>query len=157
IAEKDVNLDYALLLGEKLSSLGADVEYTRMDDDSVSLDKRYEMAVSSGRIFISLHCDSLPHSSTVDNPIGISLHANSRHSADLASFIGPYFESNNITVNYVDDKSNLYMTKPRNTYSLLIENQFVSSPDSFELLTNDEYMNNFTDLLCTALCNFFAG
>ena len=157
IAEKDVNLDYALLLGEKLSSLGADVEYTRMNDDSVSLDKRYEMAVSSGRIFISLHCDSLPHSSTVDNPIGISLHANSRHSADLASFIGPYFESNNITVNYVDDKSNLYMTKSRNTYSLLIENQFVSSPDSFELLTNDEYMNNFTDLLCTALCNFFAG
>ena len=153
ITEKDINLEYTLLLGEKLSSLGANVEYTRTDDENMSLDERYNMASVSNAFFVSLHSDSISASSVNNSVNGISLHTNSRHSAQFADFISQNF--NDISVNYIDDNSDLYMTKPKNTYAILIENQFVCSPESFELLLSDEYKTTFINSLSDAFCDFF--
>ncbi len=154
ITEKDINIDYTLLLGEKLSALGADVKYTRTDDSDIPLDKRYNMAASSNTVFISLHSDSISAASANNSVSGISLHTNNHHSYRLADFISQHM--NDIPVNYVSKSSNLYMTKPKNTYAVLIENQFVCSPDSLELLLSDEYKTAFINSLSNAFCDFFA-
>jgi len=154
IYEKDINLDYTLALGEKLSALGADVKYTRTEDADISLDERYKMALGTNGVFISIHNDSISNSSVSTNMSGVSLHVNNRHSSLLADCIAD--NMGDIPVNYISLNSNLYMAKPKNSYSILIENQFVSSPSSLELLLSEEYKSHFIDLLSNALCNFFA-
>lgn len=154
ILEKDINLDYTLALGEKLSALGAEVKYTRTEDTDISLDERYNMTFGVNGVFISIHSDSISNSSVNTNMSGVSLHVNNRHSDLLADFI--FDNVGDIPANYISHNSNLYMAKPKNLYSILIENQFVSSPPSLELLLSEEYKARFIDSLSNALCKFFA-
>jgi N-acetylmuramoyl-L-alanine amidase len=59
VQEKDVNLQLALLLRERLAQeLGVDVVLTRSEDELVSFDERVETANTAGaQLFISLHCN----------------------------------------------------------------------------------------------------
>jgi N-acetylmuramoyl-L-alanine amidase len=60
--EKDITLRIALKLGKLLQQRMKDVKvvYTRKDDRFVELDRRGQMAnESDGRLFISIHCNSL--------------------------------------------------------------------------------------------------
>jgi N-acetylmuramoyl-L-alanine amidase len=63
VMEKDVNLEVARLLSERLvEELGVEVFMTRMEDELVPLDRRAELANSRGAdIFISLHCNGWFH------------------------------------------------------------------------------------------------
>jgi N-acetylmuramoyl-L-alanine amidase len=63
IKEKDVNLAVALKLGNliKKEMPGVNVVYTRSDDTFIELYKRGKIAnESGGKLFISIHCNSLP-------------------------------------------------------------------------------------------------
>lgn len=59
IMEKDVNLDVAMMLADRLKKeLGVEVVLTRTEDVLIPLDKRAEIANSAGAdLFISLHCN----------------------------------------------------------------------------------------------------
>lgn len=63
VREKDVTLDVAKLLGDKISSTYGDsvkVVYTRSDDSFVSLDKRARIANNANAdLFISIHVNSV--------------------------------------------------------------------------------------------------
>jgi N-acetylmuramoyl-L-alanine amidase len=64
VKEKDVTLGIALKLGKLIekSIKGVSVVYTRKDDRFVELDRRGQIAnEASGKLFISIHCNSLPH------------------------------------------------------------------------------------------------
>src|SRR5690606_13645230 len=62
--EKDLTLNAALLLGEKLKKAGFNVILTRSSDEYVSLQDRAELAyIKNADVFISLHFDSIDDSS----------------------------------------------------------------------------------------------
>ncbi|UCF05267.1 MAG: N-acetylmuramoyl-L-alanine amidase [bacterium] len=64
VMEKDINLEIALLLKDRLiEELGIEVVMTRVDDVLVPLDKRAEFANSNeADIFVSIHCNGWFHS-----------------------------------------------------------------------------------------------
>ncbi len=64
VREKDVTLGIALKLGNLIEKTlsGVKVVYTRKDDRFVELDRRGQIAnEAGGKLFISIHCNSLPH------------------------------------------------------------------------------------------------
>ncbi len=77
--EKDVVLDYAEALREKLMKSGKyEVILTRDDDTFIMLRKRIEIArKAQGSLFISLHADSAP-----DNVRGLSVYTLSEQASD---------------------------------------------------------------------------
>ncbi|MDD3312105.1 N-acetylmuramoyl-L-alanine amidase [Pseudodesulfovibrio sp.] len=59
LREKDVNLRFALLLGDKLAHKGFHVLYTRTTDVFIPLEQRTAMAnVKKADLFISIHCNA---------------------------------------------------------------------------------------------------
>lgn len=64
IKEKDINLEIALLLMDRLvDALGIDVIMTRMNDELIPLNRRAEIANGAGAdLFISIHCNGWFHS-----------------------------------------------------------------------------------------------
>lgn len=65
LAEKDVNLRFAKLLGEALRQKGFTVLYTRTKDVFVPLEARTEMANTRGAdLFVSVHCNAHSDGST---------------------------------------------------------------------------------------------
>ena len=63
VMEKDINLEIALLLRDRLlDELGIEVVMTRIDDTLIPLDRRAEIANAGGAdIFISIHCNGWFH------------------------------------------------------------------------------------------------
>ncbi|HEX9006768.1 MAG TPA: N-acetylmuramoyl-L-alanine amidase [Bacteroidota bacterium] len=63
VKEKDVTLGVALKLGKLIKKQLSDVRivYTRSDDRFIELDRRGKIAnANGGKLFISIHCNSLP-------------------------------------------------------------------------------------------------
>lgn len=59
VYEKDINLRFALILGQELRKAGLKVIYTREDDTFIPLDERTAMAnVQKADLFISIHCNA---------------------------------------------------------------------------------------------------
>ncbi|EHJ48656.1 cell wall hydrolase/autolysin [Solidesulfovibrio carbinoliphilus subsp. oakridgensis] len=59
VTEKDVNLQFAKVLGEALRKNGFNVLYTRTSDVFIPLETRTEMANTKGAdLFVSIHCNS---------------------------------------------------------------------------------------------------
>jgi N-acetylmuramoyl-L-alanine amidase len=74
--EKDITLDVALRLGRLIERnlKGVKVVYTRKTDNFVELYRRTQMAnEAGGKIFISLHCNSMPHKPSRANGFEIYL------------------------------------------------------------------------------------
>jgi N-acetylmuramoyl-L-alanine amidase len=60
--EKDIVLDVALMLVEKLKASGVDARLTRSNDTFIELNDRAAMAHKVGaKLFVSLHCDAAPN------------------------------------------------------------------------------------------------
>ena len=63
--EKDVNLDVILRAGKLLEHEGATVLYTRSDNTFIPLNDRPALANKhNASIFVSVHCNSMPHPNT---------------------------------------------------------------------------------------------
>jgi N-acetylmuramoyl-L-alanine amidase len=59
VTEKDVNLQFAKLLGEALRQKGFNILFTRATDTFIPLETRTEMANSKGAdLFVSVHCNA---------------------------------------------------------------------------------------------------
>jgi len=74
--EKNITLDVALKLGHLIETnlKGVKVVYTRSSDKFVELYKRTQIAnEASGKLFISIHCNSLPHKPSRTNGFEIYL------------------------------------------------------------------------------------
>lgn len=59
LREKDINLQFAMLLGKKLKDKGFNVQYTRTTDEFIRLEQRTAMAnVKKADLFLSIHCNA---------------------------------------------------------------------------------------------------
>lgn len=155
VFEKSINLNYALALSKKLKALGAQVFLTRTEDTDIALPNRfYDCIEKNPDIFISLHSNSIEPDYFNTALKGVSIYTNSQFSYALADHMGSILKEKGIDFNGVIKNSNLYMAKPKSCYSLLIENQYLISPNSFSLLMSSEYMENFLETIAGSIISF---
>lgn len=138
--EKEINLQVALLVADKLKALGIDSILTREDDrEEPSLEERVRMAEDQGAdIFVSIHQNSCED----DSAEGIETwyydgNADSRHLAQLIN-MGALNKSGARERELVESDE-LYVIRETSMPSCLIETGFLSGRTEGELLSDPAY------------------
>jgi N-acetylmuramoyl-L-alanine amidase len=148
LREKDVNLDIAIRLKDKLINAGFNVMLTREDDTSKSLDEIVDFAnTNNADIFISIHNNS--HISRDKNGTETFYCSQSPYGNFLASYINVKTVEQIGTINRGVKAANFREIKNTKMVSALIEGAFISNPDE-EAKLNDP---GFRDKIATGIYN----
>lgn len=163
--EKEINLQYTLLLKEKLIKAGYRVELTRKTDDGL-----YSEFASNKKLSdMKARCEIIKRT----NPnLVISIHMNS-FSNKSARGASTYYRANDKASQAVGDliqkslhtqcNANLTQSKVGDYYilncsyytSVLIECGFISNPEEENLLNSNSYKEKFTDAVCDGILLYF--
>ena len=154
LQEKEVNLDLALLVREKLKKEGYNVLLTRKTDEYVSLQRRVEIAKKEkARIFVSIHNNSSRKSHTSGSEVYISQNYK-KEDRELAKFINDNL-CNEIKL---DDRGlkqdNFYVIKNTIMPSVLIEVAFLSNPHEEKLLGSSVFLKKAASGISEGILNF---
>jgi N-acetylmuramoyl-L-alanine amidase len=146
LREKDVNLDIAFKLRDKLTSAGFKVILTREDDTKNSLDEIVKLAnATNADIFISIHNNS--HTSRDKSGTETFYFNQSTRGRQLAANINSKTIEQIGTINRGLKTANFEQLKNTKMTSALIECAFISNPDE-EAKLND---TNFRDKIATGI------
>lgn len=145
--EKDVNLSYTKKLAALLDSAGATVVITRLDDSTMSLAERVEIARNANtHIFCWLHNNSVGATSDAAAVRGTSTYFTIPQNQALAWTIYPFLLDIGL-VSFGRVQSDYYVTRQTDMLNVLVEGAFMSNPED-EMLLADE---NFLDRLARAV------
>ncbi len=148
LKEKDVNLDIAFRLKDKLANSGFKVLLTREDDTKKSLEEIANFVNSSNaNIFISIHNNS--HTSREKNGTETFYYSQSPNSRVLASYLNSRVIEQIKTANRGVKASDFSEIKNVKMVSALVEAAFISNPDE-EAKLNDA---GFRDKIATGIYN----
>jgi uncharacterized lipoprotein YddW (UPF0748 family)/N-acetylmuramoyl-L-alanine amidase len=137
--EKALNLVNAQKLAARLTQLGANVTMTRDTDVFHTLQARVEMSRRvNPDMFISMHANSLAETTDATNVRGFTTwyrNANSKPLADV--FMKNLHNINPLTTRHPNpNQSNLFVTRPVWTPSIIVEASFMNNVDDFSWLVN---------------------
>ncbi len=145
--EKDDNLALALAVGDILSDLGYDVEYTRTEDVYDSPVQKARKGNESGAdYFVSIHRNSSPNSNQY-NGVQTLLYNDSGIKADMARNINSELEKVGFRNINVVERPNLAVLKRTTMPALLVEAGFINSD-----VDNTIFDDNF-DAMAQAIAN----
>lgn len=165
--EKEINLEYTLLLKEKLTKAGYRVELTRKTDDGL-----YNKLANNKKLSdMKARCDIIKKT----NPnLVVSIHMNS-FSNKSARGANTYFRADDKASQTIGDliqkslhtQCNATSTKSKvgDYYILncsyytavLIECGFISNPEEENLLNSNQYKEKFTDAVCDGILLYFGN
>ncbi len=156
LIEKDTNLQTALALKSELEELGATVYMTRSDDTDVTLRQRLVTAFGlMPDVFISLHSNSTVYSADVSERIGVGLYAKSALPSQMAANIEARLTSGGRLCQAASSSSKLYLCRAEFCQNILIENEYISSPKGFELISSPEARQELCSQLAQALLDSY--
>ncbi|MBK5246457.1 MAG: N-acetylmuramoyl-L-alanine amidase [Peptostreptococcaceae bacterium] len=141
--EKDINLEIAKAAVSYLSSKGANIITTRMDDSNVSLADRMEIVTENKPdISLSIHSNATAVSNNYDNAKGYRTYYTFElpvtGQEDAVSFISRR-TAEIVGISYSNkNKSNLAMGRNLYCPSFIFEVGFMSNPDDYEWLLMEE-------------------
>ena len=161
--EKDLNLDIALKLRNRLSESGYKVVMTRSGDDALSDTKKEDMRSRlkmmqehRDALFLSIHCNKFPSSSA--KGLQVFYTNNTESSKDLAQLIQNDYNSQ---INKsckrkpkAADKS-IYLLSNAPCDAVLIECGFVSNSTELELLKDEAYRQDLADMITSSVNRFY--
>ncbi|ODU54569.1 MAG: hypothetical protein ABT01_08210, partial [Clostridium sp. SCN 57-10] len=154
--EKASNLATALALRTELEKRGATVVLTRSEDTGMSLPERLQFSQSKlPDLFLSLHSNSLSDAEDASGASGVLLFARSELSERAANLISDKMRAIGRTTD-VTTGSALYVCRGEHTISLLIENEFISSPYGYELIRSEIEQVAFCAAIADGLEAFWA-
>lgn len=154
--EKASNLATALALRAELEKRGATVVLTRSGDAGMSLPERLQLSQSKlPDLFLSLHSNSLSDAEDASAARGVLLFARSELSGRAASLISDKMGAIGRTTD-VTTGSALYVCRGEHTVSILIENEFISSPYGYELIRSEIEQSAFCAAIADGLEAFWA-
>lgn len=154
LQEKEVNLDLALLVRDKLTKKGYNVLLTRQTDEYVSLQRRVEIArEKKARIFVSIHNNSSRKSHTGGSEIYVSQNYK-KEDMQLAQLIN----DNLCDEIKLDDRGlkqdNFYVIKNTIMPSVLLEVAFLSNPHEEKLLGSNVFLNKAANGIVDGILDF---
>ncbi len=167
ILEKDINLDIAKKLEEKLKSAGVKVVMTRSEDighydENDTNKKRADMKVrcklieeSGADVVVSIHQNSYTGASV--KGAQMFYYEGSQEGKRLAGILQKEFSSQvdatNKRVEKADDS--YYMLIHTKAPTVIAECGFLSNPGEAELLSSKEYQTKIANALCTGILEYF--
>ncbi len=152
LAEKDVNLRLAEVLGKKLTGKGAFVFYTRTGEEGISLRARKKMAeIINPDILLSLHHNAIPDGVNPFRHHGTSAYYYQPQSYELARLVQEKLLKKIKLADFGLYYDNLAMCRPTQMPAILIEPAFMMFPEEEMLIKTEKYMNKCGDAIIDAL------
>jgi len=155
-AEKNVNLDTALILKKNLESYGATVVMTRITDTYISLQERLSMSRKiQPDLFISIHSNSVSPNRDINNVYGFSVHYKEAFASNVSKNILDEVvndlnrNSRNLNIN------NFYVVRGTWTPSILLEMGFMPNPNEFEYLASEKGQEELAREIAQGIVNYF--
>lgn len=159
IAEKDINLNVAKAVKEKLIQMGYDVMMTREGDDTVSLEQRVRFAnENQASIYISIHQNACEEQSS--DVQGIETYYSSGKGEDGSERLAKILQkgiTNNTDALSRETLANedLYVIRETDMPSCLVETGFLSNKTERELLATSEYQEQLADAIAESVDLYF--
>lgn len=157
--EKDINMAHALVLKNRLESLGAEVILAVQPDQDnsqkVEMTDRVEMArENEADFYISLHCNSIDASANGLKPSGTEIYYYENNSKlladDMLEKITEYNDRDARSVIY----GNFYVTRNPLCPSMLVEMGFISNPVEYDELCSPDSMYQTANAIADALIDY---
>ena len=158
VTERDINLQIALLLAQKLEKLEIEVVLTREDNETyLTLEERVQLAEErSADVFVSIHQNS--YEGTDGSPKGIETWYNgeNRDSERLARLVnmGAVRETG-AQERELKDSQSLYVIRETTMPSCLIETGFLTNPKEREAIKSPEYQEKMAEGIAWGIQYYF--
>lgn len=157
--EKDITMAHALVLQNRLESLGAKVILAVSPDQDnstkVEMNDRVELArENEADFYISLHCNSIATNANGLKPSGTEIYYYENNSKLLAdSILEKITEYNNRDARQVI-YGNFYVTRDPVCPSMLVEMGFISNPVEYDELCSPDSMYQTANAIADALIEY---
>lgn len=156
--EKNLNLQNALKLSERLKRLGANVVMVRETDVFYSLQERTDISrAANPDIFISIHANSMAETTDSSNIRGLTVWYKNESSAALSDSLSNKLAKINplTTRSKVSNSANFYVCRPAWTPSVIIETSFMCNIQDFSWLINEKSQNELSDAIVNAILEYY--
>ena len=151
-SEKDITIQTALLLSNKLKAAGANVVLTRSNDTYISLNSRVRTShYYSADAFISIHYDSITDRS-VRGTTGFYYHSYQKSLAStLHSAVVQYTNLKDRGVRYGD----YHVLRENKQNAVLLELGYLSNPTEETLITSPQFQEKAASGIFQGLASYF--
>ncbi|WP_161877841.1 N-acetylmuramoyl-L-alanine amidase [Alkalibacterium sp. MB6] len=154
VVEKEVALNTAMILANKLRNAGSNVIMTRNDDTYISLNDRvYHAHQAQADAFISIHYDSVEVANTMS---GTTTYYYSESEKDLAEAVNHYLTQfgplNNNGVRFGDYAVLRINGQP----SILLELGYMNNDHDLTMINTTHYQQTIADAIYQALSAYFS-
>lgn len=152
VSEKQLTMQTARRLQQKLSSAGANVILTRSDDHYVNLDTRTSAANNSNAdAFISIHYDSSSH----PDANGITAYYHHGYQYDLASSVNQVLDSSLSLNNRGTHFGNYHVIRENSRPAALLELGYLSNSYEGQYVTTESYQELVSNSIYNGLESYF--
>ena len=157
IREKDINLQIALLVSDKLSEMGYAVRLSRQEDVYLSKEERVEQAnVQETLIFVSIHQNSCEDATAAGVETWYDGSDRFRDSKRLARLVNQETaKSTGAVERELVGASDLCVTTKTDMPSCLIETGFLTNPQERGLLVTGEYQEKIAEGIVRGIDLYF--
>lgn len=153
-AEKEVTLNTALLLADRLENAGVNVILTRSTDEHISLNDRvYHAHQANADAFISLHYDSVEQANTMS---GTTTYYYSEDELPLAEAINHQLTQDVRLDNNGIRYGNYQVLRTNAQPSVLLELGYLNNDYDITVVNTHEYQSTVADAVYTALDRYFS-
>ncbi len=157
VAEKEINLQIALLTKQKLEKLGYQVLMTRQDDGWLSKERRVKLANMAGaNIYVSIHQNSFEKETVKGIETWYYAQDTSRDSERLARLLQQETAAAaGARERALRGDAELYVTGKTDMPACLIETGFLSNPEERALLTDPTYQERLAEGIANGIELYF--
>ena len=153
IHEKDITLDTALLLQNRLQDAGSNVILTRSNDDFVSLNGRVETAhTHQADLFISLHYDAVELANTMS---GTTTYYYFDSNLELANIINRYLAQNGPLENNGVRLGDYFVLRSNRQPSILLELGYMNNDVDVQYIDTPSYQATVVEAIYQALREYY--
>lgn len=150
--EKDINLQLALILQEKLRRSKIDTVMTRSDDVYLDLQQRCDVANKNKcDYFISIHCNGFSDSSASGTE---TFYYTGKEGLGLASEIQKAVIGYNKNKDRGVKTADFYVLKYTDMPAVLLECAFITNKKEEEMLNSKDWQEGFIKAVTVAVCSF---
>lgn len=154
VVEKEIALNTAVKLAERLRNAGTNVILTRNDDSFITLNDRVYVAHQvNADAFISLHYDALDSPNTMS---GTTTYYYSQNEKDLADTINHYLHQIGPLPNNGVRQGNYFVLRQNAQPSVLLELGYLDNDHDITLVHTPQYQQTVADAIYQALAAYFS-
>jgi N-acetylmuramoyl-L-alanine amidase len=154
IIEKDINLNVALLLEQKLQAAGVSVVMTREDDTFVYLNRRVEAAENvDADAYISIHVDSYPDDESI-NGLTIHYQTGATGGKKLAEELHEVLAEADVTNVRSVMESDLYVLRNTSMPATLVEVGFLTNTTDRTNLQSEPFLEALSEVIYEGIIEY---